>query len=165
MKSPSKTAQYLLQNYWDRRLPIDLNKIIASIQSKLGAKNNLSQDNALLKPGMSGQLSFDGSRYVISINQNDSLTRQRFTLAHELGHYMLGHGERFDNSETLYRGGAKYTFAEIEANSFAAELLMPEPVVRYLLFDENLQTIAQLSDVFLVSEQAMRYRLKNLGLI
>jgi len=127
-------------------------------------------------PDVSGLLYRDGGLVVIGINQDDSPARQRFTLAHELGHLRLHKGRPLwvDRTARLNlrgvgdegRGGE-----EREANWFAAELLMPEAMVRaqasevarrQLSGDGMVQALAEIFDV---SRVAMGYRLFNLGLV
>lgn len=69
------------------------------------------------------------------INANENISRQRFTMAHELGHILMHWkwlpGEKLDNSlaEVTFRQQVEYRNSEIkkerEANEFAAELLLP----------------------------------------
>lgn len=118
---------------------------------------------------------------VIGINSAHSPTRQRFTLAHELGHYFLhpsaetrvdiGHGVRFRDESS----GEGVDPAEVEANLFAAELLMPtEFLLRDLSKIGSLdfsnqvdfeKVVDSLSSKYRVSKQAMTYRLGSLGII
>lgn len=77
--------------------------------------------------GIAGLL--DIERKLILVNKHDSLTRQTFTIAHELGHWLL-HVKPGDMTETeiLYRkplGGPDDNWMEKEANWFAANLLVP----------------------------------------
>lgn len=67
-----------------------------------------------------------GENGTILLNISDAAGRKRFTLAHEIGHYVLKH-DRPSVSTELYRGrGAPYNPKdEREANQFAARLLMP----------------------------------------
>ena len=106
---------------------------------------------------------------VIGINARHHLNRQHFSLAHELGHFLLGHHQggignedRFhiDSSDAMppgYDAGA-----ERSANEFAAELLMPRKFVS-AAFHETTDP-GDLAAQFEVSEVAMGYRLVNLGL-
>jgi Zn-dependent peptidase ImmA (M78 family)/DNA-binding XRE family transcriptional regulator len=99
---------------------------------------------------------------VIGVNQDHHEHRRRFTIAHELGHHLLEHHERFHidvhEGELL---GHDWR-AERSANDFAADLLMP----RRFLVDafETTPDPAALAKRFDVSELAMGYRLVNLGL-
>lgn len=102
---------------------------------------------------------------TILVNSNDPSFRQRFTIAHELGHFFLHSDKEHD---VFYR---KQTFnlndqnpsEEIEANKFAAALLMPEDQVR--LFWRGDKSFFELARLFDVSELAFQYRLKNLKLL
>ena len=94
------------------------------------------------------------------------IRRHRFTVAHELGHwicqYRAGRPARFycrpgDVAAAAGRAAAR------EANVFAAELLMPEPAVRAAWDREP--TVPAVADLFRVSDEAMLYRLHNLGLV
>ncbi len=77
--------------------------------------------------------------------------RHRFTLAHEIGHILLGHA------------GEDRTVEEQEANAFAASLLCPAAVVYYLEYQEGRQyDAAALCRVFPLSHQAAEYRLASL---
>lgn len=113
----------------------------------------------------------------IAVNATHHPNRQRFTVAHELAHYKLQHdGEHVDRDFTIIRRDDKSSEAndwlEIEANAYAASLLMPrEFLLRDLrvnfkgdfdFSDEHLATIAK---KYKVSTSALNYRLINLGLI
>lgn len=116
----------------------------------------------------------------ISVNQFEPEYRQRFTIAHELGHIILGHkGISYRFSDKSNYKNTIDRMKEISANKFAAELIMPENLVKKVLlhsinelnysiyqkFDEN--DINQLTDISAnkmgVSTQAFNYRIKNLG--
>jgi Zn-dependent peptidase ImmA (M78 family) len=126
---------------------------------------------ASMKTGVSGQISRDGNGYLIRINRNEARERQRFTIAHELAHYLL-HRELIDRSpdgitdNVLYRSGAPET-VEYEANRLAADLVMPMQLVQRRL-DEDFggvvtdATIEGLADAFEVSKAAMEIRLSTL---
>jgi Zn-dependent peptidase ImmA (M78 family) len=95
---------------------------------------------------------------IISINADRSRTRQRFSIAHELGHLLLHDpGQRFrDNFSSM-----GLDLREIQANQFAAKLLMPSWMVNaYARVGARLTALAGLFDV---SPQAMRIRLEQLG--
>ena len=110
---------------------------------------------------------------VIGVNRNHSETRRRFTIAHELGHLLLHDGQSvtFDRDfRVSLRSGESSTGAnleEVEANFFAASLLMPDSM---LLADDRARTIEledadamkDLAQAFKVSTQAMTLRLARL---
>ncbi|MFG1824271.1 helix-turn-helix domain-containing protein [Microbispora bryophytorum] len=106
---------------------------------------------------------------VIWVNPGQAEVRQRFTLAHELGHYLLRHIDRFhidfggDLSPSVTGGHPNYDWrAERAANEFAANILMPASLVRARHAVNNSTRV--LAKEFQVSAAAMRYRLANLGL-
>ncbi len=97
---------------------------------------------------------------------DDAPERRRFTIAHELGHWICQY--RAGRPAPFYcrPGGvaaAADRAAEREANVFAAELLMPEPAVRAAWECEP--EIAACAERFGVSGEAMHWRLYNLGLV
>ena len=125
-------------------------------------------------PIPSGLILFSDGKYKIYINSQCGENRKRFTLAHELGHYFL-HREYLtqkwhfiDDDNTLYNKPwyrdltDEIKNMEEEANFFAAEILMPENVVREA-YSKN-DNLNDLADFFSVSTEAMFYRLKNLSL-
>ena len=112
--------------------------------------------------------------WEILFRESDPSRRVVFTVAHELGHYALhlrdqGHGRFVDRDSHLYRlverpdGVDKAERSrEIQANMFAAALLMPEAEVRRRWADEP--SVRGLARGFRVSELAMRFRIDQLGL-
>lgn len=114
---------------------------------------------------------------VIGVNASDGPLRQRFTIAHELGHLFLDPRDdlNYDKKFVLqFRNGLSKEgtdIKEIEANYFAAELLMPEQSLKDELaqFDgldfEDDEVVKQLADKYDVSQQAMSVRLASLHYI
>jgi Zn-dependent peptidase ImmA (M78 family)/DNA-binding XRE family transcriptional regulator len=106
---------------------------------------------------------------VIGVNSEHPETRQRFTTAHELGHYLLGHHERSGDYEDRFHidltEGTPPGFdwrAERSANDFAADLLMPRKLIAAEF--QKSQDPTTLASQFNVSQVAMGFRLVNLGL-
>ncbi|MGI8752772.1 MAG: ImmA/IrrE family metallo-endopeptidase [Acidimicrobiales bacterium] len=106
-----------------------------------------------------------GGTPVITINEWDHSNRQRFTCAHEIGHYLRrGHDGRthyVDYRSTL--AGLGIDAEEIFANQFAAALLMPAATVKKLS-EEGRSSIwhPDLASQFGTSDRAMDLRLRNL---
>jgi Zn-dependent peptidase ImmA (M78 family)/transcriptional regulator with XRE-family HTH domain len=106
---------------------------------------------------------------VIWVNRQQAETRQRFTLAHELGHHLLRHPDQFhvdfggelSPGATGERPGYDWR-AERAANDFAANLLMPASIVRREFSDTG--NVKALALRFNVSPAAMGFRLTNLRL-
>lgn len=148
---------------------------IEEIANYLGAKVHYKP----LKDDLSGMVLIEeDGKAVIGINSLHPETRQRFTLAHEVAHLIL------HCKETLHLDGAMRTFIsyrnvysslglsrkEIEANRFAAELLMPESFLKVdLAVDKDRldpeDLIEKLSLKYQVSVQCMTLRLNHLHLI
>lgn len=142
--------------------PID----ITSLANRLGIPVYETTD---LPTGVSGKIERDlGGRnlsgYNIYINAADSYSRQRFTIAHEIAHYLL-HREKIGDAlsdDGLYRSVNVSTREESAANNKAADLLMPADLVRQHL-DSGLTSYVDLASLFAVSVPAMKARLKFLS--
>jgi Zn-dependent peptidase ImmA (M78 family) len=110
----------------------------------------------------------DKDLLAIGVNQNHHPNRQRFSIAHEIGHYKLGHGDdlfiEFSDLDFITkRSGSLNLNFEQEANQFASELLIPIDMVKTDC--KNEKDIKLLSKRYKVSEQAMLLRLLNLKLL
>lgn len=118
---------------------------------------------------------------LIQINKFEPEYRQRFTIAHELGHILLGHqGVSYRTSDvTKYKDTIK-RMNEVAANKFADELTMPKSLVVDVLFssikqmsysinqrfgDEDISNIVRrCANELGVSPRALDIRIKNLGI-
>lgn len=101
----------------------------------------------------------DEQRLIIA-NKTTRWARQRFTLAHELGHILACDAQELI-SETMHSENSKVT--EMRANAFAASFLVPEDEVVPMLEESVTQSeFITLVNHFKVSPQSMAYRLKNL---
>lgn len=109
-----------------------------------------------MDPDTCGVYVVSRSRHYITINTSNALVRQRFSLAHEFGHYILAHGSgwTFQGKQDVRR--------EHEANLFARRILMPESLVKRL--HERLSTIGEMAVWFRVHEVTMAIRLQELDL-
>ena len=96
-------------------------------------------------------------RYAIYYNETKPETHNRFSIAHEWGHYELHHD--FDRAR---HDEAYYKKTEAEANLFAAQLLMPEQVIDELKKRGNRITSSFIQRTFCVSEQAAKVRRQTL---
>lgn len=120
---------------------------------------------AALPEGIAGCCWRDGARVVLWVNGTHAAVRQRFTLAHELGHVRCGHDADVpvDTIETM--GGKTTDSREIQANAFAAELLAPAEGVGDLVDGEpSLENVVLIAAHFGISTIAALYRLNSLGL-
>ncbi len=154
-------AERLILEYSNREIPIDLDLLAAGLNIKVIR-------DAFDSSSISGMLVFKEGRYFIGVNSEHSVGRQRFTIAHELGHYIL-HRKKFHIDTEIEEGAVMFrddslgnSPQEVEANSFAANLLMPEDIFKREF--ERLKSIEAVADRFLVSVPAAQFRSRNLGL-
>jgi Zn-dependent peptidase ImmA (M78 family) len=167
VKEAKKEAERLFKKT-NQQLPVDLEKIIEDLGVQLEYKP--------LEDSVSGFCVKKNNEYVICVNENHSPNRQRFTIAHELGHFTL-HREKqdyfLDESIVLFRDETTslgIDSMEIEANAFAAELLMPEAKVRERICNKPVDgfddvALKRMAEIFEVSPQALTIRLTKLNLI
>lgn len=123
----------------------------------------------------SGSITFDGSNYAIYVNQFHAPTRKAFSIAHEIGHYLL-HREKINekselvtNTKTPINGieRSKRVYGsdeeirnERQANEFAASLLMPEEEFKKSF--EAAKDINEVAQEFGVSPSAATVRAHKL---
>jgi hypothetical protein len=135
--------------------------------SALAAALGLRVISAPLPSGISGEIRPDQDAragFTIRVNKNDPARRQRFTVAHEIGHYLLHRNEIGDGitDDVLYRSMLSNS-REAQANRLAADLLMPDRLVAFwkdratALGEEDI--VSFLADKFNVSTAAMKIRL------
>lgn len=174
-KNPELAARKLLKELGVRKAPIELR----FITNKLG----IELHKEAFDKELSGVLIKEGARTVICYNAQHHENRRRFTVAHEIGHFVLGHpGEMFvdktlrEKAVVVRRDGRSSEGTdkhEIEANRFAAELLMPRDIideeVRKRLAKAKMPSpksiVIEMARLFRVSGQAMEFRLVNLGFL
>ena len=120
---------------------------------------------ATLDPGKSGEIRPDGvGGYVIKVNRHDSVGRQRFTVAHEIAHFLLhrNHIGTGISDDALYRSNQSDQI-EWEANRLAADVVMPTKAIRQAIATAEKLGIAnyrdELADRFQVSRAAMGIKL------
>ena len=149
----AKTNDLLINAYGSNiSLPVSLAKIVSYLGLTIST-GHFEDDN------------IDGyyvkSEKTIYISSSAPLSRKLFTIAHEIGHFLLHNKER----EVFYRTDSlnidiQDQTEEQEANWFAASLLMPENYIRE--YWDDVQNIHEMALIFNVSQIAMAYRLKNL---
>ena len=114
---------------------------------------------------INGMLKIENGKYNIYVNMQQRDTRQRFTIAHEIAHFLI-HREIIlkEKGSILYRKDF-YSTSEIEtqANMLAAALLMPRELV--LNAWHNLNDIDEVAEIFGTSREATYIRLNNLGVL
>ena len=128
---------------------------------------------------LSGMIFLKNGIAVIGVNSRHSANRQRFTIAHEIGHYtlhsdILQKGAHVDKVITMLKRDPEAARGvvgiEVEANQFAAELLMPKRIIVSYMKENDLEygampdedAIEAMSRKFKVSSTAMAYRLGSI---
>jgi len=158
-------VEKLLDDFKIRRPPVPVDRIaknLGILVCPLPAEDEIS-----------GAIIRRDDRVVIAVNPAHHINRRRFTIAHELGHFMLHQeiGEHVDENFRIAWRNADSSKAvnwmEIQANRFAAELLMPG---RFLERDLDAlrriekRTVALLATKYVVSAEAMKIRLSQIGI-
>ena len=165
-KEIDEKAEGLLRQHGLLESPINVEKLAEKLEARV-LYDELEDD-------VSGFLLREHGAATIAVNKQHHENRRRFTLAHECGHLFLhaSKGDRLWIDKALFfRDGSSSTgdqLAEVEANQFAAGLLMPEVLIREALgsnksIDE--MDVMRLALRFGVSERAMTVRLISLGLV
>lgn len=138
------------------QLPVNLATIV-NFYNIAVIKYSQSSDKSLTGDGFSARVN---GRLLIYYNDIDyPITRQRFTIAHEIGHCLLGHIEenaktfRFNSEIDEYKDKA-----EIQANIFARDLLMPATVLHSL----KLNSAQEIADMCNISMQSAEIRFNRL---
>lgn len=165
-------AERLLAESGELTLPIRVERIAKTLKLDV-----LQMD---LGSDIAGMLVSDGATSKICVRKQDARVRRRFTIAHEIGHFYLAHKFSGDQRVHVDRGhvirfrspksSTGEDLMEVEANQFAASLLMPAHLLR-----EEVEAcggapvsdiaVTRLAEKFDVSEQAMTIRLTVLGLL
>jgi Zn-dependent peptidase ImmA (M78 family) len=162
-----EAARALLSQYAVKAAPVPVERIAKSLGVRV--------EYAPLDGELSGLAHVRDGTPIVGINTLHAPSRQRFTLAHELGHVQL-HRVELERAVHVDRGSLRRDAlaasgtdpTEIEANTFAAELLMPRAFLLALLDGRSVdleddEAVATLAKRFRVSEAAMRFRLDSLG--
>ncbi|WP_084618576.1 ImmA/IrrE family metallo-endopeptidase [Thalassobaculum salexigens] len=144
--------------------PVDVIALIRAL--------DIEYEEAQMSDGDSGRITVNGDAYHIVVNELEGPQRRRFTAAHELGHYLMhrdlinehGHLDRLFGPEGRHNPSAPLTNAhEVQANRFAANLLMPSREITKL-YDKVNDNYRELAAIFDVSPAAMKIKLYTLGL-
>jgi Zn-dependent peptidase ImmA (M78 family) len=157
-------ARKLIEQYSVKTLPVPI--------ERMAKQEGLKVQYAPFDDELSGMTYIKDDVPIIGVNSLHHPNRQRFTLAHELGHVIL-HRAKLGGEVHVDRGSLRRdTLAsagiddiEIEANAFASELLMPQPLLEAALSERPLdleddKAVATLAKKFRVSDAALRFRLQ-----
>lgn len=156
-----KTADDVLRSHWNGQLPVNPKIIAEAMGIEVKALAALDPER---RPSESGHYTFRNGEPLITYNVGDAPVRQRFTIAHEIGHHV--HGDLDAPRDTSEQFSARSPDPrEVAANRFAAALLMPAALVKHMVLEQRVTDIAKLAGTFGVSTAAMEFRLKAIGLL
>lgn len=148
----ARDAREIAKSYSLSERPLDVSELVAAL--------GISVAKTPLDDRISGFLQRSGDGWLIGVNSLHHPNRQRFTLAHELGHYFLHRDKGPFEDELLFRKDNQFNPLEREANEFAALLLMPPIEFGRAIRHDNIETVARR---FGVSKQAAEYRRQNIA--
>jgi hypothetical protein len=153
----------VLERY-QTRIPVDLFGMARDLGVEVELKDTLGKNSGMIVRETREVGKGQRYGYRILVNSTEMEVRRRFTLAHEFAHLELHQDQIGDGvlEDALYRGKNFSEPEELEANKRAAEIVMPEPLVREA-FRAQTDT-ARLADMFKVSKRSMQWRLEELGL-
>lgn len=164
-----RKARELLRQAHVRSVPVPVERVATLLGAKIYYEPFDGQISGLMRRRGKGHT-------IIGINSSHPASRQRFSIAHELGHVVLHRDEQFhvDEKPPIRFRNQESSLAtnsdEIEANQFASELLMPKNLVMREIdkLPDDMDpedAIRLLADRFQVSEQAMTLRLNRLQVV
>lgn len=145
-----------------KTIPLDIRKVVSNIFDIEIIETDLGRE-------VSGFLERINMSWKIYINRYESESRKRFTIAHELGHFVY-HRDKYSSGsvstpdQIFFRDENVLSPIEQEANNFAANLLMPEDVFKKYI-DSGVRKIVDLADRFQLSTSAIKYRAYKLGML
>lgn len=158
----TKIAQKTLKEAQIVNPPVDINIILKNLGINLLPYPFPEKISAILLK--------ENDMLVVGVNKAHCSNRQRFSIAHEIGHYLLGHyRDIFIDSSEASEGkfdafdSEHNKTQEQEANHFAGELLMPS----YMLEKDfsRLKNIEEIATLYRVSKDALWIRLLKLKLV
>ncbi len=141
-----------------KQAPVNVVAIASDLGLKVWAMRSLPSNisGKLFRDPLNGGT----SGFSIGVNATEVFVRQRFTVAHEIAHFIL-HKDKIENGEliddTLYRSGLS-SKEETEANKLAADILMPYPLISSLVHS-GIRDPQSLARTLQVSLPAMNIRL------
>ncbi|MBD3317670.1 MAG: ImmA/IrrE family metallo-endopeptidase [Chitinivibrionales bacterium] len=164
-----RRAQIPIRNLGVEKWPVNIEEIADKLNADVAKADLPDETSGVLEKVHDG-------RSMIIVNKSHAPVRQRFTIAHELGHLVFSdRSGLYVDKEIFFRNGRSQDAvdeAEIVANTFAAELLMPTPFIKKALnkfirngrIDVAEDVIGKMALEFDVSSIAMSIKLQNLGL-
>ena len=148
----------------EKQIIINAQQILPVKLSSIAAEMGVTVKSATLDAGISGEIKSFENSYLIRVNRHDVKERQRFTVAHELAHFLLHRDKIGDGivDDVLYRSSLSDNL-EAEANRLAADILMPWDKIKDIMnsmpdkrIEEKIEYLAKITEV---STTAVKIRL------
>lgn len=160
-----KTATEILGEFGGNEFPLNLEKMLENIGISALPMDFTALEEKLNKGHILGLVLSDADNAVIYYSKDDTPNRQRFTIAHELGH-ICGHLQP-DSTDYPYIDWRieeqSEDYDEIKANIFAGELLIPLQKLKEVYLNMAIPNSRDLAVAFGVSINVMEKRLDYLG--
>lgn len=144
-------------------------KTIPVLITKIASELGITIYRAKMSKNISGaifgkNLGYDNEEYIIYVNGSHHINRQRFTIAHEIAHFLLHKDKIGDNltDSAMYRSKLSNVL-ERQANTLAAEILMPISDLRNYVYNKEITDVKILSNIFGVSKETMQIRLRDIN--
>lgn len=149
-----KAAQEVADDYWQPgRFPVDIEAIARGMGLRI--------EYTYLREGVSGMVRARPDEIpTIYVDRDENPARQRFTIAHELGHFVERSNQGKADFAFIDERGTKYDLHEFYADEFAGNLLMPRSEIQRLR--ARGETNVQMASHFGVSVPAMVKRLDRI---
>lgn len=158
----SPSQKLALVNHFRRNVPVDVEGLAFALGVPVHYSDLPDHISGMIEPHPLGG-------FQIFVNRKHPTTRQRFTIAHELGHYInhanligsgVGDDRAYRSADTgRYKNTVIGPKQETEANRFAATLLMPLETIHAIQLREGINDPSVLAKRFEVSDHAMHIRM------
>lgn len=162
VKQAVDSQKLLIESLSISAVPLDINSLVEHHGIKI-----IYED---MDDTVRGYIEKRTQGWYICVNRTDGIYRQRFTIAHELGHYLLHFVaeevgfSHHDSDSVMWRdenASSGVDPKEVQANQFASELLIPRDALDYYI-SKGVCNLNDLSQEFHTSKISMQYRLDHL---
>lgn len=150
-------ALALLKAAGVKSAPVKLREVIKHVPSSHNLVVRGTKEH--LPSGVYAMTYKDSGMTLIGYNENASVNRQKFSVAHELGHLYMGH---LHGQSSIDLNSSDYD--EIEANQFAASLIMPPHLIKQSI-KSGIKDVEELARLYEVSSEAMWWQFTKNGLL
>lgn len=147
-------ANQILYSYWNLTIPVNVYQIAENIGFNI-VENQNEDNNAILNLNNKTIIINNNESHINNLSEQKLQNRvTRLTIAHQLGHYFLNHKKTkqdnfiFIDDDDVFNGKKNYDYREVEANMFAARLLIPTDALREVMINVKNVTIKDIAYFF-----------------